>query len=174
MCIGAELGASLAEHGMGVRVLRRHAGNAGSARLGMRTMPAGGGPRLEAGGRNASDSFGGGSGMPALLSCPASLASAHAGGDTRAPPGPGATPGISAPCMPGPPLTCRQPASRISAPTLPNSCLWSAGVLTRVYCKLVLLSIASLDAVEVGVGGWGGPAMLLQVLQQPLQLLVSE
>ena len=36
------------------------------------------------------------------------------------------------------------------------------------------ISIASLNVVEVGVGGWGGPVMLLQLSQQPLQLLVSE
>ena len=78
----------------------RHAGYARSARLGMPSMPAGGGLRLEAGGRNASDSFGGGSGMPALLLCPASRASAHAGRDTRAPPGP-------APPQEFPPTACR-------------------------------------------------------------------
>ena len=66
----------------------------------MPSMPAGGGLRLEAGGRNASDSFGGGSGMPALLLCPASRASAHAGRDTRAPPGP-------APPQEFPPTACR-------------------------------------------------------------------
>ena len=129
----------------------------------MRSMPAGAGPRLEAGDRNASDSFGGGSGMPVLLPCPASLASAHAGGDTRAPPGRGATPGISAPCMPG---HCRahhsHAANRLPGFLLLHSAtLASGGALTRIYCRTVIVDhegqhINSQPRCCRGWGGWVG------------------
>ena len=132
----------LAAHRTGVRVLRRHAGNEG----GMPGMPdllawACGVCRqalARDSRRNASDSFGGGSGMPVLPPCPASLASAHAGGDTRAPPGPGATPGISAPCMPG---HCHCRAHHLHAANrLPRFLLiHSATLFTRIYCRMVIV-----------------------------------
>ena len=114
-------------------------------------------PATRGGSRNASDSFGGGSGMPVLPPCPASLASAHAGGDTRAPPGPGATPGISAPCMPG---HCHAGPTTHMPPTgFPAFCsyipqLWSPGFIAKGW--LLIRDYNIINSRPRCCKDWGG------------------
>ena len=176
----------LAAHRMGVRVLRRHAGNEG----GMPGMPdllawACGVCRqaLARDSRREAECLGQFRrgqryARAPTLSCQPGICTCR--GRHEGPTWPRRHPRNFRPLhagplpLPGPPLTCRQPASQISAHTFRNSL--HQDLLQNGDCcsGRTISSIACLDVVKVGVVRWGGPVVLLQLSQQPLQLCVSE